>query len=175
MTTLLALDPGGTTGYSVWFYDAITPLRPIEHGQIKGGLIGFVNWWQSQDADWDEVVSESFILDGRTPFPDVTPLKIEGALAVLFPDHILQRNVYKASMPNEKIKALGLWWPGQPHALDSLRHAWALMKERKHMPTLMAAWPPRVPASSVLLFNSEISPLLRPLSAEQATSWDAVP
>ena len=142
MNTLLALDPGGTTGWSRWSYDAFTPLRHIDHGQIAGGLVGFVKWWEKQDeCDIDEVVSESFVLDGRTTAPDVTPLRIEGALAVLWPGVIYQRNSYKAHAPNEKIKALGLWWRGEPHAVDTARHALALMKVRKHMPTLRWAYP----------------------------------
>lgn len=152
MTVILGLDPGESTGYSIWFYDALTPPRPIEHGTITGGVVGFVNWWGEKLAgwepgygheSWDEVVSESFVLDGRTPFPNVTPLKIEGALAVLWPDTIFQRNTFKSHMPDQKIKDLGLWWKGAGHDRDSLRHVWALMKVRRHHPTLLAAWPPR--------------------------------
>lgn len=143
--TLLALDPGGTTGYSLWVYDSITPLRPLEHGQITGGVDGFIEGWRYLDANWDidEVVSESYRLDGRTPKPDVTPLRIEGALAVLRPDTVYQPNTYKSIVTDERIKALGLWWPGEQHARDSLRHAWARMRHLKHMPTLLAGWPPK--------------------------------
>lgn len=143
---LLALDPGGTTGWSLWEYDSITPLRPIEHGQIVGGVEGFIEWWKDSgiEYEFDEVVSESYRLDGRTPKPDVTPLRIEGALAVLWPEVVYQPNTYKAIVTDERIKALGLWWPGQQHARDSLRHAWARMKHLKHMPTLLAGgWGPK--------------------------------
>lgn len=144
MTIILGLDPGGCTGWSIWHYDSVTPPRPVEHGQIKGGLRGFVEWWQSRsELDWDEVVSESFRLDGRTPKPDTTPLEIQGALGVLWPNVIYQPNTMKLHMTDERIKALGLWWPGQPHATDSLRHVWTLLKRRKHMPTLLAGWPPQ--------------------------------
>jgi hypothetical protein len=140
---ILGLDPGESSGWSTWYYDAMTPPRPIAHGTITGGVVGFVDWWGDGGA-WDEVVSESFVLDGRTPFPNTMPLKIEGALAVLWPDTIFQRNTFKSHMPDQKIKDLGLWWPGAGHDRDSLRHVWALMKVRKHMPTLKL-WPPRTP------------------------------
>lgn len=144
MRTILALDPGKCTGWSLWGYDSITPLRPIEHGQAPNGLQGFLDLWRNlnHDYDIDEVVSESFRLDGRTPKPDITPLHIEGALAVLRPDVVYQPNTMKMHMTDERIKALGLWWKGQPHAVDSLRHAWAYMRSVKHMPTLLCGWPP---------------------------------
>jgi hypothetical protein len=153
MTRLLALDPGQSTGYSIWYYDAITPPRPIEHGTITGGVTGFARWWAAQvaasragvegrDYPWDEVVSESFVDDGRTRFPDITPVRIEGALAVVWPDTSFQPNGMKSALRDEKIKALGLWWPGEGHAIDSMRHAFAYLKGRGHRPTLML-WPPR--------------------------------
>lgn len=144
MNTILGLDPGGTTGWSLWQYDALTPPRPIEHGQVSGGLDGFLEWWEGDDMGYRsmEVVSESFRLDGRTPKPDVTPLRIEGALRVLRPDVIYQPNTMKMHLTDDRIKALGLWWKGEPHAIDSMRHVWALMRARRHMPTLLCGWPP---------------------------------
>lgn len=137
MRTLLALDPGGTTGWSFWKYDAVTPLLHVDHGMIRGGLDGFIRWWaDTNGGDPDEVVSETFVLDGRTAQPDVTPLKIEGALSVLFPGWIGQRNFAKAHAPDDLLKVKGLWWPGQPHAVDSARHAVAYLKTRRHAPTL---------------------------------------
>lgn len=144
MTTLLALDPGGTTGYSLWWYDAITPLRPIEHGQTPDGVEGFIHWWNTQDTHlWDEIVSERFVLDGRTARPDTTPLKIEGVLMVERPDVIFQPNGFKAAVPDAVLKRLGFWWKGQQHARDSARHALAYLKARGHRPTMRAYFAPR--------------------------------
>lgn len=145
MTLLLALDPGGTTGWSIWQYDALTPAMPFEHGQITGGVQGFVEWWREHERDIepdvDEVVSESFVLDGRTVSPDVTPLRIEGALSVLWPHGVIyQRNTFKAHAPDATLKRLGFWWRGEQHARDSARHALAFLKVRKHLPTVRAYW-----------------------------------
>jgi hypothetical protein len=153
MTTLLALDPGGTptaaksrsaTGWSLWTYDAVTPLRPVTHGQVPGNQSVFKRWWldEAQHLGADEVVCESFVLDGRTQFPDTTPLKIEGVLEALTDLPIaFQRNGMKAHLRDEKIESLGLWWPGQGHAMDSMRHAFAYVKVRGHMPSIRAYWP----------------------------------
>lgn len=138
MTLLLSLDPGGSTGWSAWRYDATTPLRHIEHGTIAGGLRGFLQWWETV-PDFDECVAEDFILDGRTVKPDTTPLEILGALeALLWRDRplIRQRNVMKVHAPDELLKRVDLWWPGKGHDRDSARHAIALLKTRKHAPTL---------------------------------------
>lgn len=155
MTTLLALDPGGqptalksrsATGYSLWHYDAISPLTPIRHGQVKGNEDVFIDWWRDEPAHWDidEVVCEKFVIDGRTSRPDITPKAIEGALKALWDGPIaFQANTFKTHMTDANIKRLGLWWTAEPHATDSLRHAWAAMKVRLHGPTMQVAWPIR--------------------------------
>lgn len=142
MKRLLALDPGKTTGMSIWQYDADTPLTKIAHGQIEGGVEGFLEYFYPSNMfmPWDIIVSESFVLDGRTPNPDITPLKIEGILEA----HAhrtgalvrFQRNNFKAHVDNDLLKKFDLYKPGQPHAMDSMRHALAYMKTSMHMPTL---------------------------------------
>ncbi|OJU44467.1 MAG: hypothetical protein BGN98_13870 [Microbacterium sp. 69-7] len=141
MTTLLALDPGGTTGYSLWEYTAITPLTLIHKGQISGGLDGFIAW--SAGMHPEEVVAETFRLDGRTVKPDVTPLRIEGALSVIWPHWIGQPNTMKVHADDVFMKRAGLSFRGMPHATDSARHALALMKVRRHVPTIKRYWPDR--------------------------------
>lgn len=139
---LLSLDPGGTTGYVVARYDAITPLTIIEHGQISNGKDGFIDWALRRRGEFDEVVSESFILDGRTVSPDVTPLRIETAIDMTFGPWgdgcpvIWQRNTQKAHADDLLLKRAGLWFKGQGHARDAARHAVALLKTRRHAPTL---------------------------------------
>lgn len=143
MKRLLALDPGKTTGMSIWGYDAETPLTLIGSGQIELGVDGFLEYLYPSDGKqmrWDVIVSESFVLDGRTPNPDVTPLKIEGILQA----HAhrtgclirFQRNNFKSHVSNESLKRFGLYVPGKPHAMDSMRHALAFAKTTHHMPTL---------------------------------------
>lgn len=87
-------------------------------------------------AEPNIVVAEQFVLDGRTPNPDVTPLHIEGALMRHYETVWFQRNNFKKHVSNELLKAHDLYWKGEPHAMDSARHALAFMKVNKHMPTL---------------------------------------
>ena len=142
MIRLLALDPGRTTGYSIWHYDEHAPLKLIQRGQISNGLEGFVAWFRSQER-FDEVVAETFKLDGRTIKPDTTPLAIEGALTVLAPGWVGQPNTMKTSATDTQLKRWGLWWPGHQHARDSARHAIAYMKRKRHIPTLRLLFPDR--------------------------------
>jgi len=145
MKRLISFDPGKTTGMSIWQYDAETPLQLIGYGQIEGGVEGFLEYLYPTDGRymiWDVIVSESFVLDGRTPNPDVTPLHIEGILE----SHAhrtgcqlrFQRNNFKAHVDDAKLKEYGFYVKGMPHSNDSMRHALAYMKTSYHRPTLDA-------------------------------------
>lgn len=138
MSIILGLDPGESTGWSIWGYDETHAPGHLDHGIIEGGLKGFIRWWHL--SKWtgvpSEVVCESFRLDGRTDFPNVTPLRIEGALAVLWPETHFQPNTMKLHLSDRKMKELGLWWPGPGHDRDSMRHVFAYLKVRRHRPTL---------------------------------------
>lgn len=142
MKILLALDPGKTTGWSLWQYDADEPLENLSHGQIENGVEGFIktltDTWR---INWEtEIVSESFILDGRTPNPDTTPLQIEGVLMLDAAQNMtplkFQRNNMKKHVTDDLLKQHNLYWTGQPHAVDSARHALAYVKTMPHMPSL---------------------------------------
>jgi hypothetical protein len=135
MATLLALDPGKTTGASLWKYSSDEPLECTWHDQIEGGTKGFIHY-MFDHAEPDIVVAEQFVLDGRTPNPDVTPLQIEGALMAYYEHVIFQRNNFKKHVSNELLKEHDLYWKGEQHAMDSARHALAYMKINRHMPTL---------------------------------------
>lgn len=145
MTVMLALDPGGHTGYSFWQYDAITPLTHITHGTIEGGLHGFLDWWHGGLPEaHGEVVIEGFELDGRTPRPDLTPRDIIGATwALSYPTPIVvQQNTQKFFADDLFLKRSGMWWKGLGHDRDSARHAFARMRKLRHMPTLRRYWGP---------------------------------
>jgi len=146
--TFLSIDPGGTpsaagsrsaTGWSLWELPDDAPISVIEHGQVPGNEHRFAPWfrWAMAEYGFDRVVSESFRLDDRTRFPDVTPLKIEGVLAALWGDRVIfQPNTAKSALPDEKAKALGFWWKGQPHSVDSARHAFFYARSIRHIPTM---------------------------------------
>jgi hypothetical protein len=135
----LALDPGGTTGWAVFDFDDTRPLEHVTHGMQAGGLAGFVEHFPLMVDVWrpTRVVFETFVLDGRTAFPDLTPLQIEGALAALWRGPLVgQRNTFKRFAPDGLLKAHGLWWPGKGHDRDAARHAIAERVTAGHKPTL---------------------------------------
>ena len=148
MTILAGYDPGDATGFCLSYYDAITPLRHISHTIIKGGLPGVIEHWYANNIanEADEVVCESFRLDGRTQNPDTIPLEIQGALTALCWEmpFALQANTYKSHVTDAKLKELELWWPGEGHDRDALRHSLAYLKTRGHYPTLRWAFPPQL-------------------------------
>ena len=141
MTRILALDPGGTTGWALFRLPDDDPIYLIDCGQVVGGNDRFIRWWGT--VEHDLVVSETFRLDGRTRYPDITPLRIEGALDVLSPGWHGQANVMKAHAPDDLLKKHGLWIRGQRHSRDAIRHGLAYAKMHKHLPTLAKFWPER--------------------------------
>ena len=146
MTRMLCLDPGGTTGVAWFNMNADAPIELLEVDQVKGGSDGAIRYLLAHAASVDILVSESFVLDGRTPKPDVTPLRIEGAmealhLSGLLPKPVMQRNNMKVHANDVLLKRAGLWKPGQQHARDAIRHGIAYAKSRGHRPTIEWLWP----------------------------------
>lgn len=141
---LLALDPGKSTGFAFASIFDSQGLTLLSHGQISGGLDGFIAGWERIGGNSaDIVIAEGFRLDGRTPNPDTTTLEILGALRVLRPDFITQMNTAKVHAPDSALKRWGLWLPGEQHARDAVRHLIAYVKLNHHMPSIEMFWPPR--------------------------------
>ena len=151
---VLALDPGGTTGYALAAYSYDHPMYFVDGAQIPNGVQGLVDFLVKEfplTNIYDSVrglapdftiVSESFILDGRTKQPDLTPVRIEGALTALLGEGTVtyQRNTFKSLVGDEGLKRLGFWLPGQRHQNDARLHALAWAK-LNHLPTAQAYWP----------------------------------
>lgn len=135
MVSLLALDPGGTTGWAYGQYFDDHAYIDTAHGMIAGGVDGFIEWWKAQFWTPDLVVSESFQLRGVVN-PDITPLRIEGALSVLRPGVIYQPPAAKMHAKDAVLRRYGLWWPGAGHDRDAARHALAYLKLTHHAPTM---------------------------------------
>jgi len=147
---VLAFDPGGTTGWSIAQYSDSEPMTFVAGGQIPNGVVGVVNFIKAQELnqlepwEWDQftIVSESFVLDGRTKQPDLTPVRIEGALTALLGEGTVtyQRNTKKSLVGDSALREHGFWIPGQRHQMDARMHALAWGK-LNHLPTAKAYWP----------------------------------
>jgi hypothetical protein len=135
----------------------------LDGGQIPDGVHGFVKWFnQNSFAAFYStplaatisaglilgdltIVSESFHLRASVKQPDLTPVRVEGALAALVnPDVVVyQQPAKKALVPDSRLKSAGLWVPGQRHQNDARIHALAYAVTNHHEPTIKAYWPER--------------------------------
>lgn len=142
MKRLLCVDPGGTTGWAIFDYSDTEPLTLRDCGQIERGLTGFLDWWEGREVHFcDVVVAEDFVLDQRTVSPELVPLRILGALAVLHPGFIAQRNVMMKHAPDSALRRFGLYVNAQRHARDAIRHGLAWAKTTAHRPSIEKYWP----------------------------------
>lgn len=158
MSYVLGIDPGLTTGVALLEIPDNAPARADLLDEISGGTEGFLTWWSGslRGYEHDQVVCESFALDGRTPKPDLTPVEIIGALKVLClpPSHKethrrlrFQTNTQgKHLMTNEVLKRAGYypkrWEVKGGHSTDALRHALTyVVKTLKHRPTIELLFP----------------------------------
>ncbi len=144
MTTFLALDPGGTTGYAMFEYDEYD-FEVIESGQISGGLKGFIEAWNERLFPGNYVVCESFTLREGIYGADLSPVYIIGALEALI-SHEPETKIYyqepklKPLCDDLRLKKLGMHQAGKPHRNDAVRHGIIHLRNNKHKPTLVAGW-----------------------------------
>jgi hypothetical protein len=130
--TILALDPGETTGYSV-FHAASETIEMVASGQVKTWpmkncvteLANLLN--QKPTLVVHEVYS---IYEWKTDthaWSDVPTLRVIGSLETLciqagIPYISQTAQVAKGFCTDEKLKAWGFYQQGQKHARDAIRH-----------------------------------------------------
>lgn len=134
----LCLDPGQTTGWMVADFPEDDIIQEVAHGMVTHGVLGLKEVLPRllDQYGFVRIVSESFILDGRTAYPDLTPKEVEGALAWWWDGQlILQRNTFKRFCPNSMLEKLGWDWPGPGHDRDAARHGFAMAVTHDHRPT----------------------------------------
>jgi hypothetical protein len=144
MTTMLCLDPGGTTGLAIISFEPEQEASLVHYEQVPGGLEGFINWYKSEREiwNWDMVVCEDFTLRMNVKFPDLSPVYIIGALeAFEWPDKpTYQQPTQKPLCDDDRLKVLGFHKPGKGHANDAIRHGIIYLRKSRHMPTLKKGW-----------------------------------
>lgn len=162
--SILALDPGESTGWSLWALDDDYPIQRLDYGLVKGGMEGLVTFMEVRlgAVRPDVIVCEKWnVNDGRRGDP-TEPLRIEGAmyaiasalgLELVFQptsmkdqchDYVLQDNGLWISPAEAKLDPAILWVDARD-VNDSQIHALAWAKTTaQHEPTLAAYWPERV-------------------------------
>jgi hypothetical protein len=133
---IVALDPGGTTGWAYW-QDQPNPQNPSQPNFMVGQLgpqehhQGLYQWLEHLHVSDFTVVCESFEFRQQDvgtrmginlmsrEYIGVTKLfGQERNAPVVFQTAALG----KGFVTDEKLKVMGLWWPGMKHAMDAMRH-----------------------------------------------------
>jgi len=142
---VIALDPGGTTGWSIF---QVHPLAMCGDASIP--VMANVEWWDAgeftgpQDDQIDEIlemveewpharlVTEDFHL--RQVNAVLDPVEINAILRrETRPRYWVkqQPSLAMGTVPDDRQKAWGYWVPGKPHARDAVKHNITFLKRRK--------------------------------------------
>lgn len=156
-STLLALDPGGVTGWSTWVFDDEHPIQRLEFGLIRGGVAGARIWFEDHLGTLrpDVLVCERFnpkLGTGGTD-KDYEAMWIQGGLYMIAPALGLTVTWHdvgmKAMCRDETLKEFGLWINGPEidhedgrDVNDSQLHALGWAKAHNHSPSVEFYWPP---------------------------------
>ena len=122
MTVILSIDPSSNkatksnTGIVL-----IKNGKLLDHWCLPFGVKGFKEWFETVGSSLktDVVVVEQFEARDNDKAKDNTVLETIDFIKMCYPDLILQRNAgYKSDVPDELLKALGLWKFGKSHHED---------------------------------------------------------
>jgi len=153
---IVALDPGGTTGWAMW-QDTSIP------NQADNGLWENFTCGQMETAkhhlrlhDWlEHLHTQKFtVVDERFEFrkgdehrAGINLISREYiGVAELFCQqrdvhHVMQQAASaKGFVTNDKLKVMGLYVPGKQHAMDAMRHLIYYMVNRRNRWDLIESW-----------------------------------
>lgn len=154
--TLLSIDPGQATGWSLWTFADDHALQRLDYGVIPEGLDGFLRWAEARIGALRPSVTVFELFRPNLGYnahsKDYEAMLIEGALKAtaraLALEVVYQGNDMKALCSDADLKRLGLWvenseveWTDARDVNDSQRHALAWAKANGHEATIDAFWP----------------------------------
>lgn len=120
--TIMSIDPGGTTGWSLWTKTEIK-TGEISEDEHHGTLAYVIRFYEPE-----LIICESFEYRNTSPAGlNLIPVEYIGivklvAVNILADVEMQTASIAKGFVKDENIKRLGLWEPGKPHAMDALRH-----------------------------------------------------
>src|SRR5688500_3498673 len=160
---LMAVDPGGTTGWAVfWIPTAnmlVRDLRILEDAEYRCGQATGPEEQQvkelidvMRDIGDAPVIIEDFILrQFRQDRGLLSPVRVTAMLEFAIwergwdaahPIRKQQASLAKSTVTDERLRDWGFWEPGMPHARDALRHALTFLRRAKADRALARwAWP----------------------------------
>jgi hypothetical protein len=129
---ILSFDPGGTTGVAFSYMEddefkfRSLQIGPHEHHQELWELLS--NYAYGYDLPSLEIVCESFEYRNMSRKGlELISKEYIGIIKLFCSLHGIKLIFHTASaakhfVTDDKIKALDLWTPGKPHAMDGMRH-----------------------------------------------------
>lgn len=158
--TIIALDPGGTTGWSVIMVhpeclsdpdvSILENILHYEQGQFEGPeldqadeIIGLLQAWDNA-----AIVCEDFQL--RTTAAELSPVRIRAMVELYIhrdpeenrPIFLQMPSLAKTTVTDKRLKQWKLYRPGEEHARDSLRHSITFLRRASvDVRIRRAAWP----------------------------------
>ena len=122
MTVILSIDPASAkAAKSNTGIVLLDNGKLLDHWCLPFGVKGFRNWFETVGSSLktDVVVVEQFEARDNDKAKDNSVLETIEFIKTCYPDLILQRNAgYKSDVPDELLKALGLWKFGKSHHQD---------------------------------------------------------
>lgn len=122
MTVILSIDPSSAkAAKSNTGIVLIDNGKLIDYWVVSYGVQGFKEWFKTVGSSLkpDVVVVEQFEARDNDKAKDNSVLETIDFIKMCYPDLILQRNAgYKSDVPDELLKALGLWRFGKSHHQD---------------------------------------------------------
>jgi hypothetical protein len=159
LTFLVSIDPGESTGITLWAFNDTMGAERIKAFQITSGLEGFLDFKKNSWPAFTEIiVSEQFTLLNHDYVANIEPVKIEGAMVALRMKPVWQppavmyfcggaTKAARKKASQDFLKKNDLWLTGkdvgQPDANDAISstlHALAYFRSIRHMPTLKKYW-----------------------------------
>jgi len=153
---IIAFDPGGTTGWATWTVDEVSiwnearftcgQLGPEEHHEQLDLLLG-----NQQVMDYT-IITESFLFRNNLDNAELISREYIGVMKRWYQanQHIGRVQMFQqtASMgkisktsfvKKENLEKLGLWFPGQGHAMDAYGHLLWYIIHKGNMPEVARA------------------------------------
>jgi hypothetical protein len=142
---VLALDPGGTTGW------AVLCVHPeAMEGDPDVPVMSNIEWWTAGEftgsslSQCDEIVelahswpSARLVTEGfklRQLNAELDPVEINHTVAwALRPRYFVQQQpaLAMSTVTDDRQKEWGFWVPGKPHARDAVKHGITFLKRQK--------------------------------------------
>ena len=147
MPSLIAIDPGKSTGIIEGTYSENQPLEIMSKTVTHNGIQGFAEWYWEGVPFWSHEpiwIVEDFTLRGSNDFvADLSGVEIIGFLkGMAIPVHWQSRTL-KHLVPDLVLKHNGYWFTGKDvghtdgrDCNDAAIHALAWLAKQKHEPTL---------------------------------------